>query len=133
MICPYCKGDTMVWNNGNFVCASKQCNPPTTTSNTTMTTTPQSPTPRTDAHDKLELLTTKQLAERYEQERKEYQEQLLSVQRELKEARKGKERYEYVRKLHSRDFRKINLKNIETGKPFDDIVDDAINQAKGKQ
>jgi len=116
---------------------------------------PQIPTPRTDeihrintkmnVHDEYgnlldhartlerELITTKQLAERYEQERNEYQEQLLAVRRELEEARKGKERYEYVRRLNPTSFASLFTQNIRTGKHFDDIVDDAINQAKGKQ
>lgn len=105
-----------------------------------MTTTPQNPTPRTTAFAKaLGVIYAKSYSADYktvyfaEEAQKLIDEQVATIERELITTKQLAERYEYVRRLNPTSFASLFTQNIRTGKHFDDIVDDAINQAKGKQ
>lgn len=47
---------------------------------------------------------------------------------EIERQGKGAERYESVRKLNAQQFAEIYRKNIETGAPFDQLIDDLAVQ-----
>ena len=52
------------------------------------------------------------------------EETLERLQKELAEAKIGADRYEVVRKLNPSKFHDVWTININTGKSFDDIIDD---------
>jgi hypothetical protein len=52
------------------------------------------------------------------------------LERQVTEAQKGHERYEYVRKLSAYQFQKIFTMNLTSAIRFDDLIDAAINGVK---
>ena len=48
----------------------------------------------------------------------------LKMQAELERIQTAAKRYETVRTLNPREFAELTAKNLETGTPFDDLVDE---------